>query len=53
VTQGTNKLITATDLPEQVQKILSGDWKKGCCPPLWDGKTANRAAQSLEKRAFI
>jgi len=51
VTQGTNKLVTAMDLPEQVQNILSGNWKTGRCPPLWDGQTASRAVQSLEKRA--
>ena len=51
VTQGTNKLVTAIDLPEQVQNILSGNWKTGRCPPLWDGQTASRAVQSLEKRA--
>ena len=43
VTQGTNKLVTATDLPEQVLKILGGHWKTGCCPPFWDGNTAIRA----------
>jgi len=51
VTQGTNKLVTVADLPEQVQEILSGNWKTGHCPPLWDGQTASRAVQSLEKRA--
>lgn len=51
VTQGTNELVAAADLVVQVQKILSGKWKKGSCPPLWDGHTAARAVQCLERRA--
>jgi UDP-N-acetylglucosamine 2-epimerase (non-hydrolysing) len=50
VTLGTNALVGAADLPAQVKKILSGDWKKGSCPPLWDGRTAERAVASLERR---
>jgi UDP-N-acetylglucosamine 2-epimerase (non-hydrolysing) len=53
VTQGTNELVTATNLPEKVQKILSGVWKTGRCPPFWDGHAANRAVQSLEKRTLL
>lgn len=53
VTQGTNRLVTAADLPEQVKKALSGDWSKGQCPPLWDGSTAKRAVQSLKRRSGI
>ena len=53
VTQGTNELVGSADLPKQVQKILSGHWKKGSCPPLWDGHTASRAVQSLEKRLSV
>jgi UDP-N-acetylglucosamine 2-epimerase (non-hydrolysing) len=52
VTQGTNELVTATDLPELVGKILGGDWKSGSCPPLWDGHTADRAVKNLKKRAL-
>lgn len=50
VTSGTNALVGARDLAQQVAKILNGDWKKGACPPLWDGKTAGRAVQSLARR---
>lgn len=53
VMQGTNKLIGPADLANQVQKILSGDWKKGSCPPLWDGQTASRAVESLKKRLSL
>ncbi|NNC58056.1 MAG: UDP-N-acetylglucosamine 2-epimerase (non-hydrolyzing) [Woeseiaceae bacterium] len=52
VTRGTNLLVTAADLPAQVDDILKGNWKKGQCPPLWDGKTAERAVRSLASRAL-
>lgn len=50
VSLGTNALVGATDLPAQVKRILGGNWKKGSCPPLWDGHTAERAVASLERR---
>ncbi len=50
VTQGTNKLVSHQELLHCVRKILAGEWSKGSCPPLWDGKAASRAALSLEKR---
>ena len=44
VTLGTNELL-GTD-PEAIapamHKLLSGKWKKGTIPPLWDGKTSER-----------
>ncbi len=44
VTIGTNELL-GTD-PEAIapamQRLLSGNWKKGSIPPLWDGHTAER-----------
>lgn len=49
VTQGTNKLVDHGELLPCVRKILDGNWPKGSCPPLWDGKAAQRAARSLEK----
>jgi UDP-N-acetylglucosamine 2-epimerase (non-hydrolysing) len=50
ITQGTNKLVSAADLSEQVRKILKGKPAKASPPPFWDGKTAGRAVRSLEKR---
>jgi UDP-N-acetylglucosamine 2-epimerase (non-hydrolysing) len=50
VTLGTNKLVSHQELLPCVRKILEGDWPKGSCPPLWDGKAAHRATLSLQKR---
>jgi UDP-N-acetylglucosamine 2-epimerase (non-hydrolysing) len=49
VTQGTNKLVGHQGLLPCVREILAGNWAKGSCPPLWDGKTAHRAVQSLKR----
>jgi UDP-N-acetylglucosamine 2-epimerase (non-hydrolysing) len=50
VTQGTNKLTRASDLAGDIDKVLSGDWPTGQCPPLWDGRTADRAVEALRRR---
>jgi len=44
VTLGTNELLgTNPDaIAPAMQKLLSGQWKKGSIPPLWDGHTAER-----------
>lgn len=33
-----------------LQSVLTGNWKKGERPPLWDGKTAARAVACLRER---
>lgn len=48
VTLGTNRLVDHKQLLPYVTKLLEGDWPQGSCPPLWDGKAAQRAARSLE-----
>jgi len=49
ITQGTNELATIESLPAQVERILSGQWKQGTVPDLWDGQTAPRIIDELEK----
>jgi UDP-N-acetylglucosamine 2-epimerase (non-hydrolysing) len=41
---GTNELIgtNPNQLREALKQLLSGSWKKGSIPPLWDGQTAQR-----------
>lgn len=45
ITMGSNQLATA----ETLGQILNAPVKKGQIPPLWDGKTAGRVADSLKK----
>ncbi len=49
VTIGTNELIsrTADGIVDSVERVLSGRWKKGSIPPLWDGKAASRIVDAL------
>ena len=51
VTMGTNKLIDANSLAENLKSVLDGKWHKGECPPLWDGNTAERAVECLARRS--
>ncbi len=49
VSQGTNTLVGSSSqkLVEEAYKILDGKGKKGNCPELWDGKTAERIINIL------
>jgi UDP-N-acetylglucosamine 2-epimerase (non-hydrolysing) len=49
VTQGTNRLLTARDLPAATQRVLAGGWASGRRPEYWDGHAAERAARSLKR----
>lgn len=42
VTEGTNELVDLGNIEERSARILSGQWKSGRVPPLWDGRTAER-----------
>ena len=50
VTIDTNKLVTASNLTDNIASALNGNWPKRVCPPLWDGKTAQRAVECLRNR---
>lgn len=51
ITVGTNELIGTN--PEEVkpalEKLFSGNWKKGGIPELWDGKAAERIVSILNE----
>lgn len=52
VTHGTNVLIDDLDpqkIPDLLEQALSGQWKKGEIPPLWDGRAAERICGILMK----
>jgi UDP-N-acetylglucosamine 2-epimerase (non-hydrolysing) len=53
VSQGTNRLVNASNMAENLQAVLSGDWQEGSCPPFWDGKTAARAVEALKRRSKL
>jgi UDP-N-acetylglucosamine 2-epimerase (non-hydrolysing) len=46
---GTNELLGTNPaaIPPAFTKLLSGNWKKGNIPELWDGKTATRIVDAL------
>ena len=44
ITEGTNELIGSNPraIRPAMEKLFSGQWKKGAIPKLWDGKTSER-----------
>lgn len=48
-TIGTNELVgnDPKAIKPAMEKLYSGNWKKGGIPPLWDGKTAERICKYL------
>ena len=46
---GTSTLIGSSPekLDEYLQQVIRGEYKRGACPELWDGKAAQRIAQIL------
>ncbi|MEQ1795493.1 MAG: UDP-N-acetylglucosamine 2-epimerase (non-hydrolyzing) [Nitrospira sp.] len=51
VTIGTNELI-GTDpnkLAPALTRLIRGHWKKGAIPPKWDGKSAERIVEHLDR----
>lgn len=49
VTQGTNRLTNLSGALSLAGKAMRGDWPKGSCPELWDGKTSTRIAECLKR----
>jgi UDP-N-acetylglucosamine 2-epimerase (non-hydrolysing) len=49
-TQGTNRLVRVDNLAQNLAKVMAGDWPQGICPPLWGGKIASPAVESLRRR---
>lgn len=52
LTAGSNRLVKPEGLVSAARAALAGQWPKGARPPLWDGRTAQRAARSLQERVF-
>jgi UDP-N-acetylglucosamine 2-epimerase (non-hydrolysing) len=50
LTEGTNRLVTASDLERTVDDVLAGRWTHGRKPALWDGHTAQRVADDIRRR---
>lgn len=53
VSLGTNRLVNPETLAGNIAAILAGDWPRGKCPPLWDGRTADRAVEALKRRCGL
>ncbi len=53
VAEGSNRLVRADTLLENVKAALEGRWQTGHRPQLWDGKAAQRAVEALRRRAGI
>ena len=49
VSEGTSELATVASLPGQIATILAGKWKKGRVPAMWDGATAPRIVDVIER----
>lgn len=49
ISEGTNELLgtNPTAIAPSIKKALSGNWKKGSIPALWDGRTGNRIVEIL------
>ncbi len=49
ITEGTNKLCSHENVSQMVDNVLSGKMQKGKKPKFWDGHTASRVADCIEK----
>jgi UDP-N-acetylglucosamine 2-epimerase (non-hydrolysing) len=53
VSEGSNRLVKPTDLYAQIGEVRAGRWPTGRRPALWDGRTAERCAAALTRRAGL
>ena len=55
VTEGTNELIGTdpNNIPVFLEKLFSGNWKKGKIPKLWDGNTSKRIVDVIIEKINI
>ena len=53
VAEGTNTVVGVERerIIEEVDKILAGKGKKGTCPKLWDGRTAERIVEIIKTKS--
>lgn len=49
VSKGTNTLVDFSNLEQNIKNIISGDYKNGSIPLLWDGNTASRIVGFINK----
>ena len=52
IIMGTNELVTIDTIEDRIESILSGSWKQGEIPPLWDGKTGQRIIAIFKNGSF-
>jgi UDP-N-acetylglucosamine 2-epimerase (non-hydrolysing) len=53
LTMGTNRLVSIDSLEEHVERVLSSPARSSRGIPSWDGRTAERVAASLKRRALL
>ena len=53
ITAGTNQLVSAETLPTTVRALLEKPLLERVPPPLWDGHTAQRVADSLHRHIAV
>lgn len=49
ISQGTNRLCNLTNIASNIDEALKGNYRKGAIPEMWDGHTAKRVVQDIEK----
>jgi UDP-N-acetylglucosamine 2-epimerase (non-hydrolysing) len=53
ITQGTNQLCDAANLEARVKEILAAKEEGARKPELWDGRTAERVCESIQRRLGV